>query len=91
MSVGAIFIGVGVAVLVGAYLALPFRATEAVREEAQLERAIEQWVAQARTRRRPSADAVPEPETEAVNFCPACGRRVGPDDRFCARCGRPLR
>jgi len=100
MSLGAIFIGVGVAVVVGVYLALPFRAVgETVKEagkearaEARMERAIEQWVAQARTHRSSPEDVAPEPDqAEVMNFCPACGRRVGPDDRFCARCGRSLR
>jgi hypothetical protein len=27
---------------------------------------------------------------ETAQFCPSCGRRRGPDDRFCAGCGRPL-
>lgn len=25
-----------------------------------------------------------------TNFCPSCGERVDPDDRFCRKCGREL-
>jgi hypothetical protein len=48
-----------------------------------------------RTRRRhrtgPGSEAAQYAEAEEINFCPKCGRRAGPDDRFCAGCGRPLR
>lgn len=91
MSVGSILIGLALALVVGAWLARPFR------RAADPERAIEHWVAQARAvaRRELLAGGQEErpaagPEEE-VNFCPRCGRRVGPEDRFCARCGAPLR
>jgi hypothetical protein len=29
-------------------------------------------------------------KSEAVNFCPKCGRKVQSDDRFCATCGATL-
>ncbi|HEY75065.1 MAG TPA: zinc ribbon domain-containing protein [Thermoflexia bacterium] len=89
MGIGSILVGVALALLVGAYLARPFR-----QPEAEFDRAIEHWVAQARAALQagevaaaPAATAAEEP----VNFCPQCGRRVGTDDRFCAGCGRPLR
>jgi hypothetical protein len=79
MGIGSILVGVAFALGVGAYLARPFR-----RGRVDLDRAIEIWVSQVR--------AVGEGEgvVEAVNYCPHCGRRVGPGDRFCAGCGRPL-
>lgn len=83
MSVGAILVGAAVALLVGAYLARPFR-----RAWMEPDRAIEQWVAQVRAKGSRGAEARGE---EPVNFCPQCGRRVAPDDRFCARCGTRLR
>ena len=89
MGIGSILVGVALALLVGAYLARPFR-----RPEADPDRAIERWVAQARAAAQASGRAelsLPAGEEEPVNFCPQCGRRVGPDDRFCAGCGTPLR
>jgi len=97
MSPGSLLIGLALALVVGAWLARPFR------RAADPDRAIEHWVAQARAAgiepRSGAAwrPAVSEPRSEAewrppdeVNFCPRCGRRVGPEDRFCARCGAPL-
>ncbi len=89
MGIGSILVGVALALLVGAYLARPFR-----RPEADPDRAIEHWVAQARAAARAGGEVEPSPpavEEGPVNFCPRCGRRVGPDDRFCAGCGTPLR
>jgi hypothetical protein len=94
MGVGSILVGIAVAIAVGAYVALPFR-----KAGGGPDRVIEAWVAQVRasgvaprraegrTRRRHRV----EPSSEGVNFCPQCGRRAGPDDLFCAGCGRPLR
>jgi hypothetical protein len=94
MGVGSILVGIAVAIAVGAFVALPFR-----KAEGRPDRVIEAWVAQVRasgvdprraegrTRRRHRAES----GSEAVNFCPHCGRRAGPDDLFCAGCGRPLR
>jgi uncharacterized paraquat-inducible protein A len=81
MSIGSILVGIAFALVLGAYLARPFRTA---RAGAGLDRAIEAWVAQARAEGQRSG--VEEP----VSFCSQCGRRVGPDDRFCARCGTPL-
>jgi len=30
------------------------------------------------------------PPTQTINFCPNCGFRVSPRDKFCKRCGTPL-
>ncbi len=97
MSPGSLLIGLALALVVGAWLARPFR------RAADPDRAIEYWVARARAvgggpigeaEGRPAGS---EPRSEAeghptdeVNFCSRCGRRVGPEDRFCARCGAPL-
>ncbi len=97
MSPGSLLIGLALALVVGAWLARPFR------RAADPDRAIEHWVAQARAAgieprseaERRLAGSEPRSESEEhladeVNFCPRCGRRVGPEDRFCARCGAPL-
>ncbi len=77
MSTGSVLAGIAVALVVGAYLARPFRTAEV-----DLDRAIEVWVAQVRAER--------ETESVMVNYCPQCGRRLGPNDRFCAGCGTRL-
>lgn len=82
MSIGTVLVGIAVVLLVGAYLARPFR-----KGEADLDRAIESWVAQVRAEGRPKEG---EPEAGSVSYCPQCGRRVRPDDRFCSGCGTPL-
>lgn len=96
MSIGSILVGVAVALLVAAYLARPFRPT---RPGSDFDRTIEAWVARARSEvpaepelepERPPVAPQGEPAAEPVNFCPQCGRRVAPDDRFCAGCGRQL-
>ena len=88
MSIGSVLVGVAVALVVGAYLARPFRVVS-VSADANLERDIEAWVAQARSQGTGISSA--EADSEPVNFCFECGRRVGPDDRFCAGCGTRLR
>ncbi len=82
MEIGAILIGIALTVIVGAYLARPFRAGNVD------DQVIETWVSRARNE---SGDVPGSEESAAVNFCPQCGRRVAPDDRFCAGCGRQLR
>lgn len=84
MSLGAILVGVALAILTGAYLARPFRPAGA---EGEFDHAIEVWVA--RMRDEPEWEE-PQHVEEAVNYCSQCGRRVGPQDRFCPGCGHPL-
>jgi hypothetical protein len=83
MSLGSVLIAVAVGLVVAAYLARPFRARE---EDVGWERAIEAWVTQMRAEGEDVAGAI---EKAPVN-CPQCGRRAGPGDRFCARCGARL-
>jgi ribosomal protein S27AE len=89
MSPGSLLIGLALALVVGAWLARPFR------RAADPDRAIEYWVARTRAAGGgpPGAAELASPQRSGVarvNFCPRCGRRVGPEDRFCARCGAPL-
>ncbi|MBN1954791.1 MAG: zinc ribbon domain-containing protein [Anaerolineae bacterium] len=84
MSIGSILVGVAFALVVGAYLARPFR-----RGRVDLDRAIETWVSQIRMGEGGEIPAEGAAE-EAANHCSQCGHRVGPDDRFCAGCGKPL-
>lgn len=78
MGIGSILVAIALALVVGVYLARPFR-----RAGIDADRAIEAWVAQAR------AQGTGE-EQAAASYCPQCGRRVAPDDQFCARCGTRL-
>ena len=84
MGIGSVLVGIACALIVGAYLARPFRRPEADRDQV-----IEAWVARVResggAERRRSGGV-----EEAVNFCSQCGRRIGPDDRFCSGCGTRL-
>ena len=82
MSIGTVLVGIAVVLLVGTYLARPFRKGEAV-----LDRAIETWVAQVRAEGQPRED---EPGTRCSSHCSQCGRPVHPGDRFCSGCGTPL-
>ncbi len=81
MSIGSVLVGIALTLSVVAYLARPFRASHA---EADWDRAIEAWVAQVR------AEGEVESADGGMNYCSQCGRRVGPDDRFCAGCGTRL-
>lgn len=85
MSIGSILVGIACVLVAGAYLARPFR-----RSEADLDQAIEAWVARVRGSREVEVQGSGKVE-EAVNFCPQCGRRVSPDHRFCPACGTRLR
>jgi len=78
MGVGSILVGIALALVVGAYLARPFRSARAGLE---LDRTIEAWVAQVR-----GGGGV----EEAAGYCPPCGTRRRPGEVFCARCGRRL-
>jgi len=92
MGIGTIFVGVACALVVGAYLARPFRKTEM-----DVDHRIESWVAQAQAGGGTEGRGSREAEEQrgrgaegAVNFCPQCGRHVGPNDRFCPGCGTRL-
>ncbi len=87
MSIGSILVGVAVTLVVGAYLARPFRIAP-VGEGADLDQDIETWVAQFRARGVTTGSV--ETDSEPVNFCFECGRHVGHDDRFCPGCGTRL-
>lgn len=78
MSAGAVLVAIAVAIVVGAYVARPFRGPFG-----RGDRAIERWVARARVRLRSE-------RSDAPAFCPECGRPVRPDDRFCSACGAQL-
>jgi hypothetical protein len=75
VSVGSVLVGVGIALVVVAYLARPFRVT---RSGADLDRVVEIWVGQVRA------------TGDRARYCTQCGRRAGRDDRFCAGCGAGL-
>lgn len=79
MSIGSILIGAAVILVVGVFLARPFRSARR-----EYDRAIEAWVTRLRAGQGPETPGQPD---RAVTFCPHCGRRVGPEDRFCAGCG----
>lgn len=79
MGIGSILVVIALALVVGVYLARPFR-----KAGSDADRAIEAWVARAR------AEDAGEEDAE-VNYCPHCGRRVALDDLFCAKCGTRLR
>ena len=93
MGIGSILVGIALLLVVVAYLARRFRVAGA---GPGLNRAIEAWVAQVRAqgeggRRGRGAEEQGGGEAgERAAYCPQCGRRVGPDDRFCAGCGTPL-
>jgi hypothetical protein len=90
VSIGAVLVGASLILIVVAYLARPFRAVQAGTD---LDQVIEAWVAQVRAEGRESREAEEQGEEEAehIAYCPQCGRRVGPGDRFCAGCGTQLR
>ena len=88
MSTGSILVGIAITLMVGAYLARPFRIA-AMGEGANLDRDIETWIAQARSQGVETGSA--EADTEPVNFCFQCGRRVKPGDHFCPGCGTRLK
>jgi len=86
MSIGSILVGIAVAMVVVAYLARPFRGA---RANVHLDREIEAGVARVRAEKeKAQGDTAAE---ERTAYCPRCGHRAGPDDRFCARCGTQLR
>ncbi len=92
MGTGTILIGAALAAVVAAYLAHPFRKTG---DSIDTDRSIEMWVGQVQVRREEPVSTKPTPPStetaEEINFCPQCGRKVGPDDHFCAGCGKQIR
>jgi hypothetical protein len=90
VSVGSVLVGTALLLVVGIYLARPFRAAQG---GADLDQVIEAWVAQVRAEgwEGREAEEKGEEEAERIAYCPQCGRRVGPGDRFCAGCGTRLR
>ena len=88
MSIGSVLVGIAAILVVGVYLARPFRAVT-VDEGANLDRNIETWIAQARSKGMETSPV--ETDSEPVNFCFECGRRVVPGDRFCPGCGTRLK
>jgi hypothetical protein len=91
MGIGSVLVGIAVTMVVVAYLARPFRQ---VRANADLDQEIEARVAQARAEREKAQGDTAAEERTALGAphrrCPRCGRRAGPDDLFCARCGTQL-
>jgi hypothetical protein len=95
MTIGALLIGLAVAILAVSYITRPFQDDK----RGDLEQTIDQWVAQASARptTKKAEPTLPEPKptVEAdeapINFCPQCGRRVSPDHQFCPGCGTKLR
>ncbi len=96
MSIGSILIGLSLALIVGAWLARPFR------RAANPDRAVEYWIAQAyaAVRSEPQSEAEwrparSEPRSE-TEWRPARSeprsetewRSAGEDIQFCPRCGR---
>ena len=78
MSAGSILVGVAIALVVGAALARPLR-----RQRMDPDRVIEEWATQVASQARVTDGT--------ASYCPQCGRRAGPDDRFCAGCGTPVK
>ncbi|MDF1514543.1 MAG: zinc-ribbon domain-containing protein [Anaerolineae bacterium] len=101
MSMGTLLVGIGVGLLVAAFVGRPFRHTSIDNN-----RIVEEWVAWTRTKTESLDEeavqinpvemsvALNSPAeiqmAEPVNFCPQCGRRVEVDHKFCPGCGTPL-
>ena len=97
MSIGSLLVGAAVLAVVAVYLARPFRRTAGTG----VDRSIEAWVAQVQLEEdeRAGAGGVEQrgqpigerAGSQAINYCPHCGRAVDEDDRFCSGCGKRLR
>jgi hypothetical protein len=93
MGIGALLVGVALALVTGVFLARPFRKGGA----GDLDQTIEDWVLQARAHSSP-ADLPSAPDSGIEDhkiaitgaYCSQCGSRVGPDARFCSHCGARL-
>lgn len=75
MSLGAVLVGISLALVTVSYVARPLRAGPSLSDEQR----IEAWVVAADPR------AAKHP-----GLCPKCGRRLGRGDRFCRGCGAAL-
>ena len=100
MSVGVALVGIGVALVVAAYLARPFRrsgplhANYRADEDTSLERTIEAWVARARAQREHpghvedlSVSSVHDGDARGDDFG-RFGEAGEPRAAYCPRCGR---
>jgi hypothetical protein len=97
VNIGSVLVGGALILVVVAYLARPFRIA---RVEDDLDQVIETWVAQARVGELETeglggaegvVTALSVEKEDRIAYCHQCGRSVGPEDRFCARCGTLLR
>jgi hypothetical protein len=100
MSVGVVLVGIGVILVVAAYLARPFRMSRPLRasycadEDADLDCTIEAWVARARARREHpglvedlSVPLVYGADVRSDDFG-RFGEAGGPGAAYCPQCGR---
>ena len=65
-------------------------AVRRVRTPQQLDEQLEAAIQQARRKPAAPAAAPVVVANGAAHYCPQCGRRVEPEDRFCPKCGQNL-
>ena len=65
-------------------------AVRRVRTPQQLDEQLEAAIQQARRKPAEPAAAPVVVANGAAHYCPQCGRRVEPEDRFCPKCGQNL-
>lgn len=65
-------------------------AVRRVRTPQQLDEQLEAAIQQARRKPAVPAAAPVVAANGATHYCPQCGRRVEPEDRFCPKCGQNL-
>lgn len=102
MSIEAILAGVGVAIVVIAYVMRPFRQSS---DEVDLDLAIEAWIAELGAEAgavQPGRDETESgtgshtqneggnPAAGVINYCSQCGQSVSSEDRYCSGCGYRL-